>query len=144
MKRLLLATAFAFSTPAFAAPSGDLKAVIADHWANWLSENPFSATSLGERRHDDKVPDLSLAEQDRSAAKAKVFLDRLNAIPDAQLSPTERTNKGVLSRLLQDQITGNGFGQRLMLFSSYSSPHQWFAGLGEGLPFYKRPITRAI
>jgi uncharacterized protein (DUF885 family) len=138
MKRALLFAVLSLSTPALAAPSDDLKSVVNDHWANWLSENPFSATSLGERRYDDKVPDLSLAEQDRSAAKAQAFLNRLNAIPDAQLSPADRTNKGVLARLLKDQITGNSFGQRLMLFSSYSSPHQWFAGLGDGLPFYKR------
>jgi uncharacterized protein (DUF885 family) len=138
VKCLLLAAAIAISSPAFAAPSDDLKSVIADHWASWLAENPFSATSLGERRYDDKVPDLSLAEQDRSAAKAQTLLTRLNAIPDAQLSPAERTNKGVLARLLKEQVAGNGFGQRLMLFSSYSSPHQWFAGLGDGLPFYKR------
>jgi uncharacterized protein (DUF885 family) len=138
LQRLALAVALSLSAPVMAAPADDLKSVIDAHWVNWLAENPFSATSLGERRYDTKVPDLSLAEQDRSAAKAQAFLNRLNAIPDAQLSPADRTNKGVLARLLKDQITGNAFGQRLMLFSSYSSPHQWFAGLAEGLPFYKR------
>jgi uncharacterized protein (DUF885 family) len=138
MRHVLMFVALAIAAPLRAAPSDDLTSVINDHWANWLAENPFSATSLGERRYDDKVPDLSLAEQDRSAANAQAFLNRLDAIPDAQLSAAARTNKGVLARLLKDQITGNSFGQRLMLFSSYSSPHQWFAGLGNGLPFYKR------
>ena len=82
MRRIVTALLLGVAAPAVAAPADDLKAVISDHWSWWLSENPISATSLGVRDYDDKLPDISLAAQDKSAAAAQKLLDRLNAIPE--------------------------------------------------------------
>jgi uncharacterized protein (DUF885 family) len=141
MRRFATALLLALSTaalpmPAQAAPSDDLRAVIDAHWAWWLKENPVSASSLGVHEYDDQLGDISLAGQDRSASEAQKLLDRLNAIPDAGLSDAERANKGVLARLLSDQIEGNRYGQRMMLFTTYESPHQSFAGLGDYVPLF--------
>ena len=141
MRRFTTALLLAVSTaalplPAMAAPADDLKSVIADHWTWWLKENPVSASSLGVHDYDDQLGDMSLAGQDRSAAEAQKLLDRLNAIPDAGLSDADRANKGVLARLLSDQIEGNLYGQRMMLFTTYDSPHQSFAGLGDYVPLF--------
>jgi uncharacterized protein (DUF885 family) len=138
MKRLLTLLALAVASPVMASPSSDLNTVITDHWKWYLSANPVFATSLGVRDYDDRISDISLAEADRQAKAAQGFADRLRAIPDASLSGEERTNKGVLLRLLTEQVEGNGFGQRMMLFSTYSGWHQNFAGLADNLPFYKR------
>jgi uncharacterized protein (DUF885 family) len=138
MKRLLTLFALAVASPVMASPSSDLNTVITDHWKWYLSANPVFATSLGVRDYDDRISDISLAEADRQAKAAQGFADRLRAIPDASLSGEERTNKGVLLRLLTEQVEGNGFGQRMMLFSTYSGWHQNFAGLADNLPFYKR------
>ena len=117
-------------------PAGlDLARVLDEHWAWFLRTNPVYATSLGERAYDDRVGDPSLAEADRQAAQARAFLTRLEAIPDARLAPAERTNKAILSRLLAEQVEGNRFGQRQMLFTTYSSWHQGFAGMADNLPF---------
>ena len=136
MRKFALALLLSVSSPALAAPSADLKAVIADHWAWFLKENPTAASSLGVRDYDDKLSDYSLAARDKSAAEAQALLDRLKAIPDAGLTDADRANKGVLSRILSEQIEGNRFGQRLMLFTTYSSPHQGFADLGSYVPLY--------
>jgi uncharacterized protein (DUF885 family) len=128
----------AITAPAAATPSADLAALIKEHWAWVLKSNPVFATSLGERRYDDKISDISLAAQDRDAATAAGFLNRLNALKDADLSPEERTNKGVLARMLGDTVEANRFGERMMLFSTYAGWHQNFAGMADGLPFYKR------
>ncbi len=138
MKRLLTLLALAVASPVMASPSSDLNTVITDHWKWYLSANPVFATSLGVRDYDDRISDISLAEADRQAKAAQGFADRLRAISDASLSGEERTNKGVLLRLLTEQVEGNGFGQRMMLFSTYSGWHQNFAGLADNLPFYKR------
>ncbi len=124
-----------------------LQTVIADHWAWFLRTNPVYATTLGEHAYDDKLGDISLAEADRQAAQAQAFVDRLNAIPDATLSPADRTNKGVLARILSEQVEGNTFGQRMMLFSTYDGWHQSFAGMADNLPFrvradYESYLTR--
>lgn len=123
---------------AHAAPADDLKAVIDDHWKWWLSINPVQATALGVRDHDDRLGNISLAEQDREAQAAQAFLDRLKAIPDETLSPGDRTNKGVLARLLSDQVEGNRYGERMILFTTYYGWHQGFAGMADNLPFRTR------
>ncbi|MBK6297223.1 MAG: DUF885 domain-containing protein [Sphingomonadales bacterium] len=134
---LPLAVALLIST-AHAAPADDLQTIIADHWKWWLSINPVQATALGVHDFDDKLGDLSLAEQDREAKAAQAFLDRLSAIPDQALSVADRTNKGVLVRMLSDQVEGNRYGERMILFTTYYGWHQGFAGMADNLPFRTR------
>lgn len=138
MKRAIAALALLMSTVSHATPADDLKSVIADHWKCWLSVNPVSATSLGVRDYDDRIGDISLAARDRDAFTATGFLTRLRAIPDAELAPPDRTNKGVLARMLSEDIEANRYGQRLMLFSTYDGWHQGFAGMANNLPFRTR------
>lgn len=134
-KHIMSAALLLLASPACATPADDLAAVISDHWEWWLSVNPVQATVLGVRDYDDKIGDISLRAQDADAAKAQVFLTRLKAIPDEALPTPDRTNKGVLARLLSDQIEGNRFGQRMMLFSTYDGWHQSFVSLADNLPF---------
>ena len=138
MKHLLFAIAMLFSAPAAASPSTDLATILTDHWAWFLKANPVLATTLGVRDYDDRLGDISLTAQDRDAASAQGFIDRLKALPDASLDGEERTNKGVLIRILTEQVDGNRFGERMMLFSTYDGWHQSFASMAEGLPFYTR------
>jgi uncharacterized protein (DUF885 family) len=138
MRAILAALLLGSASPALAAPADDLKAVIADHWAWWLRSNPVAATTLGVRDYDDQIGDISLAAQDADALTAQTFVDRLSAIPDASLPPEDRTNKGVLVRILSEQVEGNRFGQRMMLFSTYDGWHQSFAGMADNLPFRTR------
>jgi uncharacterized protein (DUF885 family) len=136
MRHLALAFALLFATPALAGPNEAVDAIIADHWRWWLSAHPTEATALGVRSYDDQLADISLSKADADAATAQRLLDQLNAIADASLLEAQRTNKGVLARILSDQIAGNRFGQRMMLFTTYAGWHQSFADLSSGLPFY--------
>ncbi|WP_260610155.1 DUF885 family protein [Sphingomonas sp. IC081] len=124
-------------TPVAAAPSAaetQLQAVLDAHWTWTLTINPFLASTLGDHGADGKMPDMSLAAADRNAAQEQRFYDQLAAIPDAQLSEGGRTNKGVLMRMLKDDIDGNRFGERMMLFTTYSNWAQGFADLANSLP----------
>ena len=135
MRRLALALLAFLATPAAAAPADDLRAVMADQWRWYLSANPVLASQLGDRGGDGRLSDPSLAEQDRQAAQAGTFLARLRAIPDAGLTPAEREDKAILARLLSEQVEGNRFGERQMLFTTYSSWFQDIAGLADNSPF---------
>lgn len=137
-KSFAAALLLSLSAQAPATPSQDLDAVIADHWRFFLASNPVYATSLGVRDYDDRINEVSLAAQDRDAVTAAALLKRLNAIPDQRLSARERTNKGVLARMLGEQVEGNRFGQRMMLFGTGGGWHQAFAGMADQLPFYSR------
>lgn len=123
------------SAPAVASPSDDLTTLLADHW-NWsLKESPQLASSVGVHLYDSELSDPSLAAEDRRAVEEAAFLKRLDAIPDAGLSVVERTSKAILRRLLAEDIEGNAFGQRMVTFTSYASPWQGMAGMGERLRF---------
>jgi len=137
----VVSPALAQTPPVAVAPSPAataLKTLIDEHWAWWLKGAPIQATLLGVRTYDDQLDDPSLPFADRRAAEAAAFLKRLNAIPDAGLSPADRVNKAILQRMLSEQVEGNGFGQRTMLFSSIGSWHQYFAALPDMLPFFTK------
>ena len=87
------------------------------------------------RDYDNQIGDPSIAAMDAQAAKAAEFLRRLDAIPTDSLGEQERVSAAILRRELQSTIAGNRFGQRLMLFSTYSGWHQGFAGMADNLPF---------
>ncbi|SOB88191.1 Uncharacterized conserved protein, DUF885 familyt [Sphingomonas guangdongensis] len=123
------------ATPAAATPSQDLQQLLAEHWTVTLRESPQLASSVGVHDYDTELGDPSLAAEDRRAAQSAAFLSRLRAIPDEGLSGIERTNKAILARLLAEDVEANRFGQRAILFTSYSSPWQGMAGLGERLAF---------
>lgn len=139
MRRLTLAfaaaTMFAVSAPAAAAPADQFKALTDDYWAFVLRENPVWASTLGHREYDAQLGDISLEAEDRRAAQAQHFLARLNAIPDAALSPADRVNKAILKRSLEETVEANRFGQRMILFTNRSGWHQSIAGLSENLTF---------
>jgi uncharacterized protein (DUF885 family) len=126
---------FAVVAPVAAAPADDFRQLLDDHYAWLLRESPTYATALGVRDYDDRIEDISLSASDRRAREAQAFLQRLQAIPEAGLSPTDRTSRAILRRSLQEVVEGNRFGQRTMLFTTYAGWHQNFAGLANGLPF---------
>ena len=136
MRRLVIAAILAMlPVPAAATPTDDLNRVIADHWTWLLKSYPIFATSVGVHTYDDRVSDYSLAEADHQAAQAALFVKRLDAIPEAQLSPADRTNRAILRRLLAEQIEANGFGERTITFSLIGgSWFQDFAGLADSVP----------
>ena len=144
---MLIGAALLAATPAAAAPADDLHKLMDEHYAWLLRENPTYATSLGVRDYDDRIEDLSLAARDRQAEQARRFLARLDAIPAAELTPADRVNRAILKRALEEGIEANGFGQRVMLFTTYAGWHQNFAGLADYMPLrtkadYESYLTR--
>ncbi|ODP38664.1 DUF885 domain-containing protein [Sphingomonas turrisvirgatae] len=136
---LSLAAALLLTTlPASAGPAEDFKALLDEHWEWSMRENPLTASSVGDRRYDAELGDFSLEAADRRAKQSAALLKKLEAIPDGGLSTQDRTSKAILRRMLREDIEEAGFGQRMITFSSYSSPWQWVAGLGESTPFRTR------
>jgi uncharacterized protein (DUF885 family) len=140
MRPFLLAAcaALALASPAAAAPADDFRQLLADHYAWLLRESPVYATALGVRDYDDRLDDPSLAAQDRRAAAAKAFLDRLDAIPEAALGDADRVNRAILKRSLAETVEANGYPQRTMLFTTYAGWHQSFADMADNVPLRTR------
>jgi uncharacterized protein (DUF885 family) len=135
---VLTAVLLATAAPAFATPADDFHRLLDEHYAWLLRENPTDATALGVHDYDDRIRDLSPEARERRVREAQVFLTRLEAIPANQLSSADRVNRGILRRLLAEDVEANGFGQRDMLFTTYAGWHQGFAGLARNLSFRTR------
>jgi uncharacterized protein (DUF885 family) len=139
MRKLIIAALLAASVvPAAATPAEDFQRILAEHWQWVLRNDPITATRLGVRDYDERLPDISLAASDREAGEAQAFLARLDAVPAAQLSPADRTNHALLRRSLREQVERNRFGQRMVLYSQRGGWHQSFAGMADSLPFRTR------
>jgi uncharacterized protein (DUF885 family) len=132
------AASLALATPAAAAPAEDLQRLMSEHWQWVLRNSPVFATRLGVRDYDDQIEDISLEAADRQAREAQALLQRLDAIPAAQLGAADRTNHALLRRNLAEQIEANRFGQRMILYSQRGGWHQGFAGLADAMPFRTR------
>ena len=138
MKRLLALAALLLAGSAHAGPADDFRALLADHWAWWLERAPVQATALGERAHDARLSDLSLAAMDAGAAQAAQFRARLAAIPKDGLSAEDRVSADVLDSVLARDVEGNSFPARAMLFTNRQGFHTSFSGLPQRAPFFTR------
>ena len=122
-----------------AAPAGTAFArLLDDHWRWHLRNNPVLATTLGVRDHDRELGDLTLAAMDRRAGEAAAFLARLDRVDATGLTGSERATGAVLRRALAEQVEGNRFGQRAVLFTTYYGWHTGFADLPDRHPFRGR------
>ena len=144
MRLRIAAAAFALSlssslsAPAAAAPSDDLRLLLTEHYQWLLRESPVYATSLGVREHDARIDDLSPEARARQLRDAQAFLARLERIPAAQLSASDRVNHAILRRGLSEAVESQRFPQHNMLFTTYYGWHQEYAGMSANLPFRTR------
>jgi uncharacterized protein (DUF885 family) len=73
-----------------------LEILAADYWQQRLSDEPVWATALGDRRYDDRLPDIS-PEGRRSARKRyEEVVRRCDAIAAEGLSPPDRLTRAAL------------------------------------------------
>jgi len=138
--RILVITAVltAFSaTPLNAGASEDFEALRENVWQARLDASPLLATSVGDRRGDGKLSDLSLAAYEQRIAQSGAFLERLNAIDASALPQKLRIDHAVLKRDLEDTLASAEHQHpRYVLFTTYSGWFSGFSGLANRSPFF--------
>jgi uncharacterized protein (DUF885 family) len=126
-------------TPVLAGPTEDYEALREEMWQATLDSSPGLATSVGDRRGDGKLGDLSLAEYDRSLAEARAFLARLDAIDAAALPPALKVDRAVLRSSLVAQLEAAEHDHdRYVIFTNRGGWFLSIAGLPERSPFFTR------
>ena len=118
--------------------SDALDAVIDDHWAWALEQNPTFATSLGVRDYDDRLGELSLEADAREAAKGAAFIARLEAIDADELADDDRVNYKLLLLGLKNDAEAAQFGGKYLVMTNRNGPHTFIAGLPDRLPFFTK------
>lgn len=112
--------------------------LLTDHWEWVLRTSPEFATQLGDRRFDDHLGRQSVASLDENKAEEQKFLTRAKAIDPATLSDADKVNRAVLLRLLETDVAGQAFPQRLILFTNRGGWHSQLTSLPDQLPFFTR------
>jgi uncharacterized protein (DUF885 family) len=139
MLRLTLSVACAALgiSPALAGPVEDYEALREEMWQTTLENSPSLATSIGDRRGDGMLEDLSLARYDRRVDEAGRYLARLNAIDAAALPAALKVDRAILRRSLEDRIAGARHDHdRYVIFTNRGGWFLSFANLPERSPFF--------
>ncbi len=81
-----------FSHPARADDTTALRDLLAAEWEYTMEQSPTWASSLGDRRWNDRWHDASLQNLERQALHHRELLKKLEGIDRAKLSPADRLN----------------------------------------------------
>ena len=81
-----------------------LSSLADEYWQAFLSNEPVFATALGDRRYDDKLPDITPKGRERVEAKYELILKRAREIPESSLSAADKLTRTALLVELQAQL----------------------------------------
>ena len=133
-------TALQFLPPVNAQPkpSADaakrLHAFFEEEWNYEMEQNPTQASSLGDRRWNDRWGDRSLEAMRKRDEHTVAALARLTKIDRAQLSPADQLNYDLFKKDLETDIEGAKFRLYLMPINQRGGP-QTLDELGDRLRF---------
>ena len=104
-----------------------LNTVFSDIWEDRLKHEPDFASSIGDNRYNDQLPDYSVAAYNDSLARGRAFVTRLAEVDTNGMSNQEQLSKDLMVReLVQDQQEAR--------FKPWELPVTQFGGLQVDLP----------
>ncbi len=112
-----------------------LQQIYDDAWAFQMRESPLYATSVGVHDYDDRLPSVTIDDEQRRADFWREIRERLEAVPRDGLSDGESINLNIFERQVEDRISGFEFKEHLIPISSETGFHTGLAWLPEDMPF---------
>ncbi len=112
-----------------------LRGLFRDAWEFHLEENPVFATTLGDRRGNDRLRGMSRDDIQRRADARREFLLRLDAIPRDQLTRNDQVNYDIFRRVNEDHLAEHAFHSHLIPITNRSGFHIEFPELPKKLSF---------
>ncbi|MCA9213286.1 MAG: DUF885 domain-containing protein [Planctomycetales bacterium] len=95
-------------------------------WEYDVSSDPLHATSVGDHRFNDQLPDVSVAANEDRIRQKKQLLEQLHSIDRTELSPTQRLNFDIFDLLLKNEITEGQFETYLIPITNRSGFQIYF------------------
>jgi prolyl oligopeptidase len=89
-------------------------AILDEEWQHTLRESPTFASHLGDKRYNDRWPDMSLAAIERRHQHQKDVLAELDRIDPAQLSSADRLNYQLFRKEVAEGIESYPFRWHLV------------------------------
>jgi uncharacterized protein (DUF885 family) len=114
--------------------TGALYELFDDEWQDRVEDSPLFATAAGDHRYNDRLDDVSTAAFERREAKAREFLQRLDAIDRSDLTAADRVHLDIFRRMLDERIAGYEFKTHLMPVTNRNGFHISFVQLPDRVP----------
>jgi uncharacterized protein (DUF885 family) len=74
-------------------PGESLSKLAREYWEERMANEPLTATALGDRRFDDRLPDISPAGRARVKKQYESVVSRCKGIPEGVLSEADRLTR---------------------------------------------------
>ena len=91
-----------------------LRHLLDEEWDHTMENSPTWASELGDRRWNDRWPDMSLAAIEREHGHDQQVLGRLASIPRASLPAADQLNYDMFRLSLEEGLEGFRFGRYLI------------------------------
>jgi len=129
---LLPILVIAFPRPGRAAqPDPKLAKLCDEFWQGYLEANPTRATSLGDKRFDDRLEDITPRGVGRERKRLQGDLDRALAIDERSLSPQDRLTRAALITEIEDDLAYISCGLYEWTVDPLGGPQAEFMDLAE-------------
>jgi uncharacterized protein (DUF885 family) len=109
-------------------------ALFDEQYESDLRNFPTRATSFGDYRYNDQLPDYSLAAITRHNETDHAFLSRLNAIDTTGFSHQDQLSHDLLVRVLQQRIADFDLKEYEMPVNQFNGIHTFLADLPLSVP----------
>jgi uncharacterized protein (DUF885 family) len=108
---------------AAATAEAELARFLDAEWQRTLEDNPTFASSLGDRRWNDRWPDLSLEAIEMRHREDHAALARLEEIDRDALPLARRLDHEMYRRVLEERIESFDFRRHMVPFNQRGGPH---------------------
>jgi uncharacterized protein (DUF885 family) len=109
--------------------------LVAEHWDYSLARSPEYASTLGDKRWNDRLTDASEKARDEQLAKAREFLARFEAVDTKGFPAQEALSHRLMVRRLREEIESARFKNWRMPVNQLEGPHIDFAETAGRFPF---------
>ncbi len=113
-----------------------LNALFNEYWEANLQNSPEFASTIGDKRFNDKLSDYSVSAINNWLATEQNFLMRLAAIDATAFNDQEKTSRDLLLRDLAEDLEGSEFKEWEMPVTQMSGVHTEYPRLVAELDFY--------
>jgi uncharacterized protein (DUF885 family) len=114
--------------------SAALRQLLDDAWQFDLKEEPLFATRVGDARYNDRLADVSRANQLRRLEFKQQLLQRAAAMSRDELSASDGLHYDIFLRMLNDELTEYEFESYLIPITNRSGFHIEFPELPKLVP----------
>ena len=115
--------------------AAELQQLFTDEWSRRLQRDPLFASSRGVTDYNDRLPDMTAAAEQSALEEDLQFLQRLEAIDRAALSPDDQTNYDLFDFVVGHRANLANYRAYRMPFTSDSGFHIRVQRMYESMPF---------